>query len=81
MADGDCVPCTTAESVPGIAGFAACCLPGSPVSGGLGAARSCWAVVRVAGGAVLCGHNIPLGGLTLRLDCALLLMMLCKCQS
>lgn len=80
MADGHSVPCAIAESVPGITSFAACCLPGSPGSGGLGAVCSCWAAVRVAGGAVLHGHSIPLGGLTLRLDCALLLVMLCKCQ-
>ena len=80
MADGRCVPRAVAESVPGITGFAACSLPGSPGSGGLGAAGSCWAAARVAGGAVLRGHSIPLGGLTLRLDCALLLVMLCKCQ-
>lgn len=72
-------PRAVVESVPGIAGFAARCLPGSPQSGGPDAARSCQAAVRVAGGAVLRGHSIPLGGLTL--DCASLLVMLCKCQS
>jgi len=74
VADGHCVPCIVAVSVPGIAGFA-CGLPGSQ-----GAVA--WAQRALAG--VLCGaagHSIPRGGLTSGLDCALLLVMLCKCQS